>query len=584
MKINELLRFDGTIVRVLDMREDEALIIDCLKRHMPSWLPVAQLEECEQTDMSELCSAAGVRLRSLDSLSPADRKTCRERYSHIAPVLPFIGDERRRTEMIYESAERFSISKQTVRKYLCLYLAYQDEAIFAPQENVEKPLTKDEKNIRWALNKYYYTRHRNPLTVAYQYMLQEKYTVDGVLVEDHPSISQFRYFYRKTKKLQTELITREGKSAYQRNHRPLLGDGVLDFAPNVGVGMFDSTIADIYLVDPAGKLLGRPVITICVDACSSLCMGYLVSMDSGVDSLRRLLQNVISDKVAYCHAKGITITEDMWPASSLPGVFVTDNGREYVSAIFDQLADLGVSLVNLPPFRPELKGVCEKCFDLLQSSYKPYLRGKGVIEPDFQKRGARDYRLDACLTLEEFDRVILRCLLYYNSQRVLENYPFSAEMLSAGIEPFASCIFRYGQSLPGANLINVTQEELRLTLLPRTVGKFSRKGLIVNKLRYKADGYTEEYLSGGECTVAYDPDDVSVVWLLRDGLFTAFVIIEKAFSGKTEAEVAAIKTGRKAVSQRYERDKLTAQLQLAAEIQTIAQIGYERKHRMEGWT
>lgn len=584
MKTNELLRYNGSIVRVLKQKDSQALVIDCVQRHMPEWVDAAPLEVCERTDISELCSAAGVRLRSLDSLSPADRKTCRERYSIIAPVLPFIGDERRRIEMIYEAAERFGISKQTVRKYLCLYLAFQDEAIFAPPENVEKPLTKHEKNMRWALNKYYYTRHRNPLTVAYTYMLQEKYTVDGELIAPHPSISQFRYFYRKTKKLQTELITREGKSAYQRNHRPLLGDGILDFAPNVGVGMFDSTIADIYLVDSAGKLLGRPVITICVDACSSLCMGYLVSIDSGVDSLRRLLQNVICDKVAYCRTKGITITEDMWPASALPGVFVTDNGREYVSAVFDQLADLGVSLVNLPPFRPELKGVCEKCFDLLQSSYKPYLRGKGVIEPDFQKRGAHDYRLDACLTLEEFDRVILRCILYYNTQRVLENYPFSTDMLNVGVEPFASEIFRYGQALPGANLIKVTPEELRLTLLPRTVGKFSRKGLIVNKLRYRADGFTEEYLSGGECTIAYDPDDVSTVWLLRDGLYTKFDIIEKAFAGKTEAEVSAIKTGRKAVSQRYERDKLTAQLQLAAEIQTIAQIGYERKHRMEGWT
>jgi len=221
---------------------------------------------------------------------------------------------------------------------------------------------------------------------------------------------------------------------------------------------------------------------------------------------------------------------------------------------------------------------------LLQSSYKPYLRGKGVIEPDFQKRGARDYRLDACLTLEEFDRVILRCILYYNTQRVLENYPFSSEMLNVGVEPFASSIFRFGQSLPGVNLIEVTPEELRLTLLPRTVGKFTRKGLILNKLRYRADGYTEEYLSGGDCTVAYDPEDVSTVWLLRDGAYTKFDIIEKAFAGKTEAEVATIKTGRKALSQKYEKDKLTAQLQLASEIQTIAQIGYERKHRMEGWT
>ena len=582
MKTNELLRYNGSIIRVLALRDNKALIIDCLKRHMPSWVSAAPLEECERTDISELCSAAGIRLRSLDSLLPADRKTCREKYSIIAPVLPFVGDEQRRIEMIYEAADRFNISKQTVRKYLCLYLSFQDEAVFAPPEMKERQLTKDEKNMRWALNKYYYTRHRNTLTVAYTYMLQEKYTVDGVLMEDHPSISQFRYFYRKTRKLQTELITREGKSAYQRNHRPLLGDGILDFAPNVGVGMFDSTIADIYIVDSAGKLLGRPVITICVDACSSLCMGYLVSMDSGVDSLRRLLQNVICDKAEYCRAKGITITEDMWPASALPGVFVTDNGREYVSAVFDQLADLGVSLVNLPPFRPELKGVCEKCFDLIQTSYKPFLRGKGVIEPDFQKRGARDYRLDACLTLEEFDRVILRCIIYYNTQRVLENYPFSAEMLNAGVAPFASEIFRFGQSLPGANLISVIQEELRLTLLPRTTGKFSRKGLVVNKLRYRADGYTEEYLSGGECTVAYDPADVSTVWLLREGAYTPFDIIEKAYAGKTEDEVSEIKTAKKALSQRYEKAKLEAQLQLATEIQTIAQLGYERKHRMGG--
>ena len=154
MKINDLLRFDGTIVRVLELRDDQVLVIDCQKRHMPEWVDASPLEECEHSDMTELCSVAGIRLRSLDSLLPADRKTCREKYSIIAPVLPFVVDERRRTEMIYEAAERFSISKQTVRKYLCLYLAVQDEAIFAPQENKEKPLTKHEKNIRWALNKY----------------------------------------------------------------------------------------------------------------------------------------------------------------------------------------------------------------------------------------------------------------------------------------------------------------------------------------------------------------------------------------------------------------------------------------------
>ena len=175
MKTNELLRYTGSIVRVLKQKDSQALVIDCVQRHMPEWVDAAPLEVCERTDISELCSAAGVRLRSLDSLQPTDRKICRERYSIIALVLPFVGDERRRTEMIYEAAERFKISKQTVRKYLCLYLSFQDDAVFAQPEVKERQLTSDEKNMRWALNKYYYTRHRNPLTVAYKYMLQEKY-------------------------------------------------------------------------------------------------------------------------------------------------------------------------------------------------------------------------------------------------------------------------------------------------------------------------------------------------------------------------------------------------------------------------
>ena len=49
------------------------------------------------------------------------------------------------------------ISKQSVRKYLCEYLSSQDIRSLAPQErNTDRALTQDEKNMRKALNKYYY--------------------------------------------------------------------------------------------------------------------------------------------------------------------------------------------------------------------------------------------------------------------------------------------------------------------------------------------------------------------------------------------------------------------------------------------
>lgn len=71
-----------------------------------------------------------------------------------------------------------------------------------------------------------------------------------------------------------------------------------------------------------------------------------------------------------------------------------------------------------------------------------------------------------------------------------------------------------------------------LTLLPRTTGKFSRYGLKVNKLRYHCGGCTEQYLSGGDVTVAYNPEDVTSVWVLEDGVYAELALIESRFQGK----------------------------------------------------
>ena len=101
---------------------------------------------------------------------------------------------------------------------------------------------------------------------------------------------------------------------------------------------------------------------------------------------------------------GINIEKSQWDADKLPAIFVTDMGSEYKSENFEQITELGVTVVNLPSYRPELKGAVEKFFDLVQNTYKPHLKGKGVIEPDYQERGSHDYRKDACLTMADFEK------------------------------------------------------------------------------------------------------------------------------------------------------------------------------------
>jgi hypothetical protein len=436
LKKNILVRANDTIYRIFVLEETRVFLIDCVKKTMPRWMEISSLEVDSYVTEADMREETQVTFPMMEELSTNDKKVAHERYTLIAGVLALADDEDLRSKLITKVANENGINRRTVTNYLCTYLVYQDIAALAPRQRQEKKaLTKDQKNIRWALNKYYYTRHGNTLADAYVFMLKEKYTnLDGTLKEKYPSIHQFRYFYKQNKSLQTEYISRGGIKDYQMNHRPLLGDGVQEFAPNVGVGMLDATICDIYLCDDSGNLVGRPVLVACVDAYSGICCGYSLLWEGGVYSIRELLLNVVTNKVEWCKNFGILISQEDWNCDKLPGILVTDMGSEYKSFHFEQISDLGCTVVNLPSFRPELKGPVEKLFSLVQDSFKPYLKGKGVIEPDFQKRGQHDYRKDARLTLRDFETIILRCIIHHNKQRILENFPYTEDMLAKEIK------------------------------------------------------------------------------------------------------------------------------------------------------
>lgn len=567
---------ENAIVRVLEVREDKALVIDCIRRTMPQWKDIVSLAGWEKCSEEKLYEIADVDLPELDYLCPESRKVAYERYTLIAPILRLLPDEKKKCEMISVVANNEKVSKQTIRKYLCQYLAFQSIAILAPKDkDSDTSLTKDEKNMRWALNKFYFSYQKHSLNTAYTMMLKSKYCDgNGKLLSEYPTFNQFRYFYRKRKNNQTYYISRNGLTNYQRNNRPLLGDGVQEYAKAPGMGMLDATVCDIYLVNEYGGIVGRPILTACVDTYSSLCCGYALTWEGGMYSLRQLMLNVVTDKQELCRKQGINIDSHEWDSSMCPSVLVTDQGTEYVSNCFGQITELGIKVINLPVYRPELKGCIEKFFDIIQDLFRPYLKGRGLIEPDFQERGAHDYRKDACLTLEQFEKVLIRCIIYYNSQRIIENFPYTEDMLKSKIAPYANDIFKYGMNLEGVNLVKVDKRQLILTLLPRTEGKFTRSGLIVNRVRYKNSNYAEKYLSGGVVTVAYNPDDSSSVWLVEKGNFIEFVLIESRYQNKSFSEIEIMQTEKKKIVKSVETSNIQAKINLASHIEAIvANVG-----------
>ena len=571
MKKNSLWKSGEQIIRVLDVKNEKVFVIDCVKRTMPYWVIVDSLSGYEEYTESEMIQETGVVISDIEKLDAESRRFIREHFTMIAPILSFVSDIKQRTYIINQIATEKNVSKQTIRNYLCLYLVYQNEAVFCPKQKEEKELTEDEKNMRWGLNKFYYNQNKNSISTAYTMMLRAKYCdKNGVILPEHPSVNQFRYFEKKYRKRQNYYISRNGLKDYQKNHRPLLGDGIQEFAPHVGVGMLDATVCDIYLVNDAGELIGRPILTACIDAYSGLCCGYSLTWEGGTYSLRGLMLNVIEDKKEHCKKFGIQIQKEDWDCDKIPATLVTDMGSEYVSSTFEQIAELGVTLINLPAYRPELKGSVEKFFDLIQGYFKPILKGKGIIEPDFKQRGSHDYRKDACLTLYQFEQILLRCILFYNSKRIIENYPYTESMIQEQVLPTSCSIWNYGLKQASADLLDITSEELILTLLPRTEGRFTRQGLKVNGMRYRHNNYTEKYLAGGTVTVAYNPENTSYVWLIENGSYIRFELIESRYRNKNLEEVESIKTGQKAVVKAFAQEQTQAQIDLVNHIEMIA--------------
>lgn len=566
MRNNDIIKKDNTIYRIIDLTDTKAFVIDCSKKTMPKWVDKSSLSSYS------LCSEELEMLPDINDMDMLSRKVAYERFTVISNIIPFVTDKNKRSAIISQTAIEKGISRQTVCTYLWLYLVYQNISALAPKpkEN-EKELSETEKNINYALNKYFYNQDKNALSTAYTLMLKEKYCdSEGHLLPQYPSFYQFRYFYRKHRKLQNYYISRNGIKNYQRNERPLLGNGIQDFAHSIGFGMLDSTICDIYLINTSGEIIGRPILTACVDSYSGLCCGYSLSWEGGVYSLRSLMLNVISDKKKWCRKFGIKIDKADWNCDKLPTTLITDMGKEYASANFEQISDLGVTVINLPPYRPELKGAVEKFFDIIQNLYKPHLKGKGIIEPDFQERGGYDYRKDSCLTMNDFEKIIIRCIIHYNTKIIKENFPYSEKMLSENIKPFSNCIWNYSMKQIGVNLIDTDSNTLILTLLPRTIGKFSRKGLVVNKLHYKNENYTEQYLSGGTVTVAYNPENVGEVWLIENGTYTPFELIETRFTSKSISEVKELQNKQQTIINENKPITLQAKIDLATHIETIS--------------
>lgn len=517
-----------------------------------------------------------------DSVSQKRRATGEKRRRILSPL---IGDDRcvfdrsYRNLRLKQTADAQNISVRTLREWYFSYLAKGDAGLYpAARTRKDAAPSERQKNFRWAINKYYFSSNRLSLREAYLFMLQDKYVDEnGELKPDYPKYHQFHYFYYSHNNPVRRTISRDGYAKYKRSIRPLYGNTAAR-AQQPGTYEIDATQADVYLVsDDRTTVAGRPNIYLAADVATRMIAGVYVGFEAGEEAAVKCLGNAILEKQEYCAEYGVEIQPHEWPAAGMPQRVVTDRGREFMSERFRSVCtNLGIVHEGLPPYRPDLKGTVEKTLDCLQNTYKPLLKRKGIIEPDFAERGAPDYRTEARLTLQEFTEVVIRSILLYNNSRMQRGFVRSAAMIRDGVMPVASDIWLWHEKRR-EGLHPVTQEGC-LELLPRTKGYFTRGGLAVNGLTYRNTRYHSRCARASvagreEVVVAYRSENVSTVYLYEKDEYTIFSLTKASelYEGMSLNEVQRCRKTENTARKQAREAELPAQAAYIAAVREIIQ-------------
>lgn len=127
----------------------------------------------------------------------------------------------------------------------------------------------------------------------------------------------------------------------------------------------DHTVLDVWAIDESGVPLGRPTLTVLIDRCTRVVVGFHLGFDkAGAGPLMCALRNGVMPKT-YLPTEWpeFPAIPAEWPVFGRPETLVVDNGPEFHSRAFKLACEqLGIAIQYSPAGSPWFKGIVERWF------------------------------------------------------------------------------------------------------------------------------------------------------------------------------------------------------------------------------
>ena len=631
LSINDTLRnhAEDKSYRVLwlDYLSDLAYVITEDKDAFPVKYRISELEEQIRTGTVTPGIESQPALLPESEIPSHDKAFRDEAWNTVEPLVtnePAIYDRKQRSEMVKEAANRTGHAKTTIYNYLRWYWqrGKVKNALLpnfkhrggkgVPKKpisgKVGRPRTYgqtsgrnvDEATARIfenAVKRFYHTRQEHTLTAAYNLMLKEYYTdmetsPDGetrlVLKpqDEIPTFRQFRYWYQKTYDESVKLRARKGDSAFDRDHRAILGKSDANIIGPGSQYQIDATVGDIYLVSRFNRanIIGRPVIYFVMDTFSRMVAGMYVGLEgpSWMGAMMALC-NAASDKVAYCAEYGIEIAESQWPCHYIPDVILADRGEMESKSVETLINALNIRVDNAPPYRADMKGIIEQHFRTINTETTVFL--PGYVKPDEPERGGHDYRLDAKLDLFQFTKIMIQCALHHNG-KYMGGYERTEDMISEEVPPIPLRLWEWGAVRRPGSLRSVAEKTLKLCLMPSGTALVTGKGIQFQGVTYLSErAIRERWFENARAKgsfrvqVSYDPRNMDSVYIWQSGEeeFEACFLPdwEEKYRGKSLDEIRFLQAAEKLLKGKHLSAQMQRRVDLNAEIEKIVREAEE---------
>jgi putative transposase len=340
-----------------------------------------------------------------------------------------------------------------------------------------------------------------------------------VRLSPYPTCSQFIYHAKRLPDYAELLRRRVTAKRFDREYRAIVGRSMAEAYGPKHRYQIDATIGDIYLTSMFDRswIIGRPVIYLVSDVFSAKFVGLYIGLEGpSWEGARLALLNAFLPKNEYLKRLGLE-DELAWNADGVCTNIMGDRAELLSNNALGLTTGLGVSIDIASGYRPDMKGIVERRFGLLNGviHFMP-----GAVRKRIRERGEPHCAEDGVYNMLEFTRMIVRDLVRANEHQWCEDRR-TPGMITAGIRPVPDALWDFGMEHLVGGTPTRTREEIYAHLLPQDDATVYEDGIHFNGLRYTSSIAMQQrwfeqarYNKCFKVRVRHNPEIPERIWLI----------------------------------------------------------------------